>query len=285
MERGQLVPGRHHDPRCCLDRLEPPRRRRRRHPRRLPAEPGPGRGARRRARRARRARRSRAVDIDVPAEELVRRLSGRLGLPRIGPRLQRAHRTRRASPGRCDLDGSPLDPARRRPSRDASGPGWPCSCRACATSSTTTGRAASCATVDGRQPIDAVTRRDLLDGLRRRRRRGGLTWSPASRAPRSSGCAAPAASSPRSSPWSRPSSSPASRPADLDAIAEAHIRAAGATPSFKGYPGINPRRPFPASVCISIDDEIVHGIPGEPDDPRRPDRVGRRRRDRRRLAR
>ena len=51
--------------------------------------------------------------------------------------------------------------------------------------------------------------------------------------------------------------------AHLDAIAEAHIRASGATPSFKGYPGINPKRPFPASVCISIDDEIVHGIPGD----------------------
>jgi len=51
--------------------------------------------------------------------------------------------------------------------------------------------------------------------------------------------------------------------AHLDALAEAHIRKSGATPSFKGYPGINPRRPFPASVCISIDDEIVHGIPGE----------------------
>jgi len=50
--------------------------------------------------------------------------------------------------------------------------------------------------------------------------------------------------------------------ADLDALAEAHIRTSGAVPSFKGYPGINPRRPFPASVCISIDDEIVHGIPG-----------------------
>ena len=49
----------------------------------------------------------------------------------------------------------------------------------------------------------------------------------------------------------------------LDRIAEAHIRSTGATPSFKGYPGINPRRPFPASICISIDDEIVHGIPGE----------------------
>lgn len=49
----------------------------------------------------------------------------------------------------------------------------------------------------------------------------------------------------------------------LDRIAEAHIRKAGAVPSFKGYPGINPRRPFPASLCISIDDEIVHGIPGD----------------------
>ncbi len=51
--------------------------------------------------------------------------------------------------------------------------------------------------------------------------------------------------------------------ARLDTLAETHIRAAGAIPSFKGYPGVNPRVPFPASVCISIDDEIVHGIPGE----------------------
>jgi methionyl aminopeptidase len=50
--------------------------------------------------------------------------------------------------------------------------------------------------------------------------------------------------------------------ADLDAMAEAHIRDSGAVPSFKGYPGINPKRPFPASVCISINEEIVHGIPG-----------------------
>ena len=43
----------------------------------------------------------------------------------------------------------------------------------------------------------------------------------------------------------------------LDALAEAHIRKAGARPSFKGYLG------YPASVCISIDDEVVHGIPGD----------------------
>ncbi|KEF42654.1 MAG: methionine aminopeptidase [Cyanobium sp. CACIAM 14] len=42
---------------------------------------------------------------------------------------------------------------------------------------------------------------------------------------------------------------------DLDRHAEARIRAMGATPSFKGYHG------FPASICSSINDEVVHGIP------------------------
>lgn len=47
----------------------------------------------------------------------------------------------------------------------------------------------------------------------------------------------------------------------LDRLAEEHIRASGGTPSFKGYPfrGFND---FPASICISIDREVVHGIPG-----------------------
>lgn len=44
---------------------------------------------------------------------------------------------------------------------------------------------------------------------------------------------------------------------ELDAHAEALIRDHGATPSFKGYNG------FPASLCISINDEVVHGIPGK----------------------
>ena len=47
----------------------------------------------------------------------------------------------------------------------------------------------------------------------------------------------------------------------LDRLAERHIRAAGAVPSFKGYG--HRSNPFPASLCISIDDEVVHGIPGE----------------------
>jgi methionyl aminopeptidase len=43
--------------------------------------------------------------------------------------------------------------------------------------------------------------------------------------------------------------------ADLDAHAEKRIRSMGATPSFKGYQG------FPASICSSINNEVVHGIP------------------------
>ncbi|MEJ7695650.1 MAG: type I methionyl aminopeptidase [Candidatus Limnocylindrales bacterium] len=51
--------------------------------------------------------------------------------------------------------------------------------------------------------------------------------------------------------------------AHLDRVAEAHIRKGRWHTVVQGLPGINPRRPFPASLCISIDDEIVHGIPGE----------------------
>jgi methionyl aminopeptidase len=47
----------------------------------------------------------------------------------------------------------------------------------------------------------------------------------------------------------------------LDRLAERHIRSAGAIPSFKGYG--HKSNPFPASLCISIDDEVVHGIPGD----------------------
>ncbi|MCM8750313.1 type I methionyl aminopeptidase [Thermomicrobiaceae bacterium CFH 74404] len=44
--------------------------------------------------------------------------------------------------------------------------------------------------------------------------------------------------------------------AELDALAERHIRRRGATPSFKGYRG------FPATICVAVNDEVVHGIPG-----------------------
>ena len=43
--------------------------------------------------------------------------------------------------------------------------------------------------------------------------------------------------------------------ADLDAVAEKRIARAGATPAFKGYHG------YPATICASINDEVIHGIP------------------------
>lgn len=44
--------------------------------------------------------------------------------------------------------------------------------------------------------------------------------------------------------------------AELDKIADDYIRSKGAIPSFKGYQG------FPASICTSINAQVVHGIPG-----------------------
>lgn len=48
---------------------------------------------------------------------------------------------------------------------------------------------------------------------------------------------------------------PGATTADLDAVAEQVIRDHGATPTFKGYQG------FPASICASVNEVVVHGIP------------------------
>ena len=44
---------------------------------------------------------------------------------------------------------------------------------------------------------------------------------------------------------------------ELDAVAESTTKSLGGKPAFKGYHG------YPASICISVNDEVVHGIPGE----------------------
>jgi methionyl aminopeptidase len=49
---------------------------------------------------------------------------------------------------------------------------------------------------------------------------------------------------------------PGATTAQLDRTAEEAIRSAGAAPSFKGYRG------FPASICTSVNEQVVHGIPG-----------------------
>ncbi len=48
---------------------------------------------------------------------------------------------------------------------------------------------------------------------------------------------------------------------ELDNIAEEYIRSRDAEPAFKGY-GSDKRNLYPATLCVSIDDEVVHGIPG-----------------------
>ncbi|MGC5013829.1 type I methionyl aminopeptidase [Streptosporangium sp. DT93] len=55
----------------------------------------------------------------------------------------------------------------------------------------------------------------------------------------------------------RESIRPGMTPLDLDAIAEKAIRDEGAIPSFKGYQG------FPATICASVNHEVVHGIPSD----------------------
>ena len=50
---------------------------------------------------------------------------------------------------------------------------------------------------------------------------------------------------------------PGMKTRELDAIAAREVIRLGARPSFKGYQG------FPASLCVSVNDEVVHGIPGE----------------------
>ena len=50
---------------------------------------------------------------------------------------------------------------------------------------------------------------------------------------------------------------PGARIIDLDKKAEDFIRSRGARPAFKGYLG------FPATLCVSVDDEVVHGIPND----------------------
>src|SRR5438309_7862409 len=52
---------------------------------------------------------------------------------------------------------------------------------------------------------------------------------------------------------------PGVRTLDIDQAVESLFRQHGVLPLFKGYPG---RVPFPAVTCISINEQVVHGIPG-----------------------
>ena len=51
--------------------------------------------------------------------------------------------------------------------------------------------------------------------------------------------------------------------AALDLSAEKLVRAAGAVPAFLNYQPEGAKYPFPAALCVSVNDEVVHGIPSE----------------------
>ncbi len=57
----------------------------------------------------------------------------------------------------------------------------------------------------------------------------------------------------------REAAQPGVTTAELDALAAEHIRSRGALPSFLHYG----HPPFPATICVSVNDEVVHGVPGE----------------------
>src|SRR2546430_17240198 len=68
--------------------------------------------------------------------------------------------------------------------------------------------------------------------------------------------------------------------AELDEIAEDYIRSRGATPIYKGY-GAHPARngqpaipPFPATICVAVNEVICHGIPSEREVLREGDIIG-----------
>jgi methionyl aminopeptidase len=50
---------------------------------------------------------------------------------------------------------------------------------------------------------------------------------------------------------------------DLDRVAEEEIKKLGDTPSFLNYTPWGSKKPYPASLCVSVNEEVVHGIPGK----------------------
>ncbi|MEK7585378.1 MAG: type I methionyl aminopeptidase [Patescibacteria group bacterium] len=50
---------------------------------------------------------------------------------------------------------------------------------------------------------------------------------------------------------------------ELDALAREKIAAIDAKPSFLNYRPVGARRPFPAALCVSVNEEVVHGIPSD----------------------
>lgn len=60
----------------------------------------------------------------------------------------------------------------------------------------------------------------------------------------------------------KPSVQPGITTGELNRIVDGYIRSCGAVPSFIGVPGPEGAGPFPSCCCISVNDQVVHGVPG-----------------------
>ena len=281
MNRGQLVPDdddRPHVPRPP----RPARRPARRDPRRLPADAAsrPRRSTRRSREAGRRVDRA-LLHRRADRGRSSRRMANRRICTRERPRLQPASRTRPRSPASATStarSSSSAPTTRRRPS----GPGSPSSCRRSTRSSTTTAPPGILASVDGRQPIDDVTAR---------RHRGRSTRAPERTPDDGHPQVAPRD---REDAPGRPDRRRGPRARRGRAQARRHDRPPRPArraphPRRRRGPVVQglrpPQQPVPGQP-LHLDRR--RGRPRHPrraDDPRGPDRVDRRRRDLRRLAR
>ena len=283
MDRGDLVPdeviiG------MIVERARGRGGRRRLHPRRLPAHRAAGRGARRGAASELGRGLTAALLIDVPDEEVVRRLGGRRTCAKNG-HIFHVDFDPPKNEGVCDIDGSRLHRPRRRQAR-----GDPAPARAPTDEKTEPliayydGTRRRCARVDGR----AAARRGrdrirallatLQDG--RRRSEAHVPMIIRKTPEQIEKMAAAGEILVRCLKMLAPER-PAGRRrrADLDRAAEKFIRSQGGEPAFKGYRG------FPGSICASPNSMVVHGIPGRLRARARRHHLDRRRRDARRLGR
>ena len=198
------------------------------------------------------------LELVVDDDEVIRRLSGRRTCRGCG-KIWHVEFDAPDPRGRLRPLRRRAVPARRRQGRD--------------------GRRAAARVRPRHRPAGRLLRRTGQAGRHRRDRTGGgrhragdrrpavvrrderTNASPATsrsstrRRSRSRRCAPPGWSSPTRSPRCGTRSRPGSPPPSSTQIAEEVIRAAGAVPSFKGYHG------FPATICSSVNEQVVHAIP------------------------
>ena len=195
------------------------------------------------------------VDLAVSAADLIRRLSRRRVCAACGTIVALAEAGAPEVSAQC---GGAL--AQRSDDREEVGARASRGLRAehRAPSWTTYRERASYRTIDGAQSPDAGSRR----GSGRDRRNGGGDRAGSMtrlQVPRRSwpACKPPTVWWPTCWPSCRGIVGPGVTTRDLDVLAEARVRSAGAIPAFKGYQG------YPATLCTSVNDAVVHGIPSD----------------------